>query len=75
MIVTVSDEGSGIDAETQKTLFEPFFTTKPKGTGLGLYITQTIVKRHGGNLTLHSEPAHGATFTVELPLDPQGGMR
>ncbi|MEQ1832949.1 MAG: ATP-binding protein, partial [Candidatus Eisenbacteria bacterium] len=73
--VAVSDAGSGIDAETQKTLFEPFFTTKPKGTGLGLYITQAIVKRHGGSLTLQSEAGHGATFTVELPLDPQGGMR
>ncbi len=70
-----SDEGSGIDAETLKTLFEPFFTTKPKGTGLGLYITQAIVKRHGGNLTVLSEPGRGATFTVELPLDAQGGMR
>lgn len=75
VFVTVSDAGSGIDAETQKTLFEPFFTTKPKGTGLGLYITQAIVKRHGGSLTLRSEAGQGATFTVELPLDPQGGMR
>jgi PAS domain S-box-containing protein len=75
VLATVRDEGSGIDAETQKTLFEPFSTTKPKGTGLGLYITQAIVKRHGGNLTVHSEPGHGATFTVELPLDPQGGIR
>ena len=72
---TVRDEGCGMDAETQLTLFEPFFTTKPKGTGLGLYITHEIVKRHGGNLTVTSDPGRGATFTVELPLDPQGGTR
>jgi signal transduction histidine kinase len=73
--VSVHDDGSGIDAETQQTLFEPFFTTKPKGTGLGLYITHDIVKRHGGSLTVQSDPGRGATFTVELPLDPQGGTR
>ena len=75
VVTTVTDQGHGIDAETQKTLFEPFFTTKPKGTGLGLYITHEIVKRHGGSLTVHSDPGRGATFTVELPLDPQGGAR
>ena len=72
---TVQDDGRGIDFETLKTLFEPFFTTKPKGTGLGLYITPDIVKRHGGSLTVHSDPGRGATFTVELPLDSQGGTR
>ncbi len=71
--ITVTDQGPGIDAETCKTLFEPFFTTKPGGTGLGLYITHDIVKRHGGNLTVHSDPGHGATFRVELPLDTEGG--
>jgi PAS domain S-box-containing protein len=75
VLVSVHDEGSGMDADTQLTLFEPFFTTKPKGTGLGLYITHEIVKRHGGNLTFTSDPGRGATFTVELPLDSQGGMR
>jgi PAS domain S-box-containing protein len=72
---SVSDDGSGIDEATLQTLFEPFFTTKPKGTGLGLYITHEIVKRHGGTLAVSSEPGHGATFTLELPLDPSGGSR
>jgi PAS domain S-box-containing protein len=72
---SVTDEGSGIDETTRQTLFEPFFTTKPKGTGLGLYITHEIVKRHGGTLAVSSEPGHGATFTLELPLDPSGGSR
>jgi signal transduction histidine kinase len=75
VVTTVTDQGHGIDPDTQKTLFEPFFTTKPKGTGLGLYITHEIVKRHGGSLTVQSDPGRGATFSVELPLDPQGGAR
>lgn len=75
VVTTVTDQGHGIDPDTQKTLFEPFFTTKPKGTGLGLYITHEIVKRHGGSLTVQSDPGRGATFCVELPLDPQGGAR
>jgi PAS domain S-box-containing protein len=75
LLASVSDQGAGIDAQTRQTLFEPFFTTKPKGTGLGLYVTHEIVKRHGGTLAVQSEPGRGATFTMELPLDPHGGMR
>jgi signal transduction histidine kinase len=72
-IVRVVDQGSGISADALKTIFEPFFTTKPGGTGLGLYITHDIVKRHGGSLTVQSEPGHGTTFIVELPLESNGG--
>jgi signal transduction histidine kinase len=75
LLASVSDDGAGIDAQTRQTLFEPFFTTKPKGTGLGLYVTHEIVKRHGGTLAVQSEPGRGATFTLELPLDPHGGVR
>jgi PAS domain S-box-containing protein len=71
--IEVTDQGCGIDAEALKTLFEPFFTTKPGGTGLGLYISHDIVKRHGGRLAVRSEPGRGATFTVELPLENHGG--
>ena len=70
--ITITDQGPGMDEATRRTLFEPFFTTKPGGTGLGLYITHEIVKRHGGSLTVLSEPGQGATFRVELPLDPEG---
>ena len=69
----VEDEGCGIAPEAQQTLFEPFFTTKPGGTGLGLYISHDIVKRHGGRLAVNSEPGRGTTFTVELPLENHGG--
>ena len=70
----VRDRGTGISAEHLKTIFEPFFTTKPGGTGLGLYICHDIVKRHGGALTVQSEPGRGTTFAVELPLEGNGGM-
>ncbi len=71
--VRVSDEGPGIRAEHLKTVFEPFFTTKQGGSGLGLYISHDIVKRHGGNLSVRNISGSGATFVVELPLEPQGG--
>ena len=71
--VRIVDQGAGIAPEHRKTLFEPFFTTKPGGTGLGLYISHDIVKRHGGVLTIESEPGRGTTFVLELPLDPPGG--
>ncbi len=71
--VHVEDDGCGIAPEARHTLFEPFFTTKPNGTGLGLYISHDIVKRHGGRLAVSSEPGRGTTFTVELPLENHGG--
>lgn len=73
VIARVRDAGEGIPEAHLATLFEPFFTTKPGGTGLGLYICHDIVKRHGGALTVQSEPGRGSTFTLELPLDPDGG--
>jgi len=73
VIARVRDAGEGIPESHLATLFEPFFTTKPGGTGLGLYICHDIVKRHGGALTVQSEPGRGSTFILELPLDPDGG--
>lgn len=74
LALRVEDQGSGIDPEHLKTIFEPFFTTKPGGTGLGLYISHDIVKRHGGSLTVTSEAGSGTAFTVELPLEQNGGL-
>jgi len=64
----VSDNGTGMNQETQKRLFTDFFTTKGyKGTGLGLPVTQRIVKEHGGELTFESRTGEGTTFNLMLP--------
>jgi signal transduction histidine kinase len=66
--VEVRDSGAGIDGEMLARIFQPFFTTKPKGMGLGLSISRTIVEAHGGTLSAHSAPGKGSTFRIELPL-------
>jgi signal transduction histidine kinase len=68
--VTVSDEGPGIPAASIDKLFTPFFragNTKRTGTGLGLVITQEIVRHHGGHIRVESELGRGTTFTIVLP--------
>ena len=71
----VADEGVGIPAEELPRVFDPFFTTKErgKGTGLGLSISYAIVKRHGGEMQIESEPGRGTTVHLCLPLAPRGG--
>lgn len=68
--VGITDHGTGIPKEIRTKIFDPFFTTKPKGHGLGLAISHSIVKRHGGVLDVKSEPGKGSTFTVYLPASP-----
>jgi signal transduction histidine kinase len=67
--VALTDTGIGMSAEQRARIFEPFYTTKPEGqgTGLGLSLSLGIVKSHGGNLTVESEPGQGTTMTVSLP--------
>jgi two-component system sensor histidine kinase AtoS len=66
--VSLMDTGMGIPKEHLQRIFDPFFTTKNRGTGLGLYISRTIVENHGGHIEVVSEPGKGAVFTVLLPF-------
>jgi two-component system cell cycle sensor histidine kinase/response regulator CckA len=68
-VLTVEDDGAGMSADVRAHLFEPFFTTKADtGTGLGLAVVDTVVRRHDGAITVDSEPGHGAVFRVRLPI-------
>jgi two-component system NtrC family sensor kinase len=68
--IKIADNGPGISDENIRKIFDPFFTTKGvgKGTGLGLSLCYGLIKEHGGNITVASEPGQGATFIVELPV-------
>jgi len=68
---TVEDAGVGIPPETIQRIFDPFFTTKPRneGTGLGLSVSYGIIKEHGGDLTVESEPGEGTRFHIDLPTE------
>ena len=68
--VVIADTGPGIPENMQKKIFDPFFTTKSsgKGTGLGLWISYTIIEKLGGSLTLRSQAGKGAEFTITMPI-------
>jgi PAS domain S-box-containing protein len=67
--VQISDTGRGIPEAEIPRIFEPFFSTRTKGTGLGLWVTQDIVRHHGGRIEVTSEEGAGTTFNVILPVD------
>jgi signal transduction histidine kinase len=72
--LTVEDHGGGIALEARERIFDPFFTTKPlhKGTGLGLSISHGLIKDHGGELSVESEPGQWTRFHVDLPIEEGG---
>jgi two-component system NtrC family sensor kinase len=71
LTLSVSDTGIGIEADVLPRIFQPFFTSKKRrGLGLGLPICDRIVRSHGGKIDVDSEPGHGTTFIIHLPLSP-----
>jgi len=68
--LTIADTGCGIAREHLARIFDPFFTTKPvgQGTGLGLSLSYSIVRKHGGSITVDSEPGRGSAFHLRLPI-------
>jgi CheY-like chemotaxis protein len=68
VVITVGDTGVGMPEQVRRRIFEPFFSTKgEKGSGLGLSMAYSIMRRHGGEIRVESEPGRGTTFSLSLP--------
>ncbi len=65
--LTVSDTGTGISPENLNRIFDPYFTTKQNGSGLGLATAYSIIKHHGGSISVESKPGRGTTFQIFMP--------
>jgi signal transduction histidine kinase len=69
ILVSVSDLGIGFPVEEKERIFEAFFTTKPRGTGMGLSISRTIVESHNGRLWASTNNGRGVTFQFTIPTE------
>jgi signal transduction histidine kinase len=69
MIIKISDNGPGMDAETIANAFVPFYTKKNGGTGLGMPIAKKIIEGHKGTIRIDSKAGQGTSITIELPFD------
>ena len=70
--ISIRDYGYGIPADVLPRIFDPYFTTKSTGSGLGLATTYAIVTKHGGHISVESEPGEGTVFTIDLPASLVG---
>jgi len=68
VLVEVSDDGPGISPTDRLRMFEPYFSTKKSGTGLGLAIVDSIIRDHGGTVTVRDNPLKGMTIAFKLPI-------
>jgi len=69
IVIQMSDSGVGINEDDQARIFEPFFSTGKKGTGLGLWVTQDIVRQHGGRIEVSSQVGKGTAFSIILQVE------
>jgi signal transduction histidine kinase len=70
--VEVRDSGTGLDPERAERVFEAFYTTKAEGIGIGLSISRSIIRAHGGRLWASANAPHGAVFRLSLPVAGEG---
>ena len=69
VFVSVSDTGKGMSEEVKQKIFDPFFTTRrPQGTGLGMSVSYSVIKRHDGTIEVESEEGRGTTFNINIPI-------
>jgi two-component system NtrC family sensor kinase len=70
IVVNIRDDGPGLSEEKMRKIFDPFYTTKEsgKGTGLGLWVSHSIISKMGGSIQVKNNPDKGAVFTVEIPI-------
>ena len=73
--VRIQDNGPGIPAAVLARVFDPFYTTRTQGTGLGLSICQTIIREHGGSISIESVVGQGTSVLIDLPVEKRHGDR